>query len=136
MNICNIQKEYIKEQILNNLVKKGIEPTVYEVNNLINDYFLNYEKGHCIFKPLDIKNYTISNKDEYNKAFKNLNIDLISSVPGQTVESFCRTLQKAVSLSPEHLSVYSLILEAGTEFYRRRNELVLPDEDTVLRIDD
>ena len=70
------------------------------------------------------------------EGFKNLNIDLISSVPGQTAESFCRTLQKAVSLSPEHLSVYSLILEEGTEFYRRRNELVFPDEDTVLRIDD
>lgn len=66
----------------------------------------------------------------------NLNIDLISSIPGQTFSSFQRTLQKAVAFRPEHLSVYSLILEEGTELYRRRDSLVLPDEDTECRIDD
>lgn len=70
------------------------------------------------------------------EGFQNLNIDLISSIPGQSAESFRRTLQKAAVFSPEHMSVYSLILEEGTEFYRRREELVFPDEDTVLEMDE
>lgn len=68
--------------------------------------------------------------------FSNLNIDLISSIPGQSIESFQRTLRTAAAFLPEHLSVYSLILEEGTEFYRRRNELIFPDEDTVVKTDE
>ena len=49
--------------------------------------------------------------------FENINIDLISAIPGQTVESWCETLQTVLSLSPEHISAYSLIIEPGTPFY-------------------
>ncbi len=50
---------------------------------------------------------------------KNVNIDIMSALPGQTKESYHNTLQKVIALSPEHISAYSLILEEGTEFYRR-----------------
>ena len=76
MNIRNNQKEYIKKQVLNSLVKNGVEPTIYEVNHLINDYFLNYDIGKCRFSYLNIKEHTLSNKEEYNKVFKDLDIDL------------------------------------------------------------
>ena len=49
--------------------------------------------------------------------FDNINIDLISAIPGQTVKSWERTLRTAVELSPEHISAYSLIIEEGTPFY-------------------
>ncbi|MCI8320514.1 MAG: radical SAM family heme chaperone HemW [Dorea sp.] len=51
------------------------------------------------------------------EGFRNINIDLISAVPGQTIESFKRTLLRTVSLSPEHISAYSLIIEEGTPFF-------------------
>lgn len=51
--------------------------------------------------------------------FQNRNLDLMSGIPGQTTESFRATLDRAVSLAPEHLSVYSLIIEEGTPFYER-----------------
>lgn len=51
--------------------------------------------------------------------FDNINVDLIDSLPYQTIEKFRQTLIKTVSLHPEHLSCYSLILEKGTPFYDR-----------------
>lgn len=70
-----------------------------------------------------------------NCGFANLNVDLISAIPGQTVESWRRTLEKVMALHPEHISAYSLILEEGTPFYKKyvENENEegpkLPDED-------
>lgn len=48
----------------------------------------------------------------------NLNIDLMYAFPGQTLESWAETLRAAVSLCPEHISCYSLILEEGTAIER------------------
>lgn len=49
--------------------------------------------------------------------FENRNIDLMSALPGQTLKSWENTLTKVLSLQPEHISAYSLILEQGTKFY-------------------
>lgn len=50
--------------------------------------------------------------------FSNLNLDLISALPGQKLSDWERNLRAAAELSPEHLSCYSLILEEGTAFAR------------------
>lgn len=50
--------------------------------------------------------------------FENINIDLMSALPGQTEASWESTLRTAVGLKPEHISAYSLIIEEGTPFYR------------------
>lgn len=49
--------------------------------------------------------------------FENINIDLISAIPGQTRESWMQTLKQTAELEPEHISAYSLIIEEGTRFY-------------------
>lgn len=54
--------------------------------------------------------------------FENINIDLISAIPGQSVESWQNTLNKVISLKPEHISAYSLIVEEGTPFYQLYEE--------------
>ncbi|MBM6896634.1 radical SAM family heme chaperone HemW [Pseudoflavonifractor capillosus] len=61
---------------------------------------------------------------------RNLNLDLIYGLPGQTEESWHETVEKAISLSPEHLSCYGLTVEEGTPLAQRvaRGEQ-LPDED-------
>ena len=48
--------------------------------------------------------------------FNNINVDLISAIPKQTVASWEETLQKVLELEPEHISAYSLIVEEGTPF--------------------
>lgn len=60
--------------------------------------------------------------------FENINIDLISAIPHQTVESWKSTLHTICELNPEHISAYSLIIEEGTPFYERYGEGKCEDE--------
>ena len=63
--------------------------------------------------------------------FENLSLDLIFNLPGQTLAQWQYTLQAAIALDPDHLSVYSLIVEPGTPLQRLvgRGELATPDDD-------
>ena len=47
----------------------------------------------------------------------NINLDLMFGIPYQSMEDWVNTLEKAISLNPEHLSVYSLQIEEGTPYY-------------------
>lgn len=51
--------------------------------------------------------------------FTNINIDIMSALPGQSVESYRETLETVCALRPEHFSAYSLIIEEGTPFFER-----------------
>lgn len=62
--------------------------------------------------------------------FDNINIDLMTAIPGQTTESLRATLDEAIRLAPEHISAYSLIIEEGTPFYDRYQDRPPADEDT------
>lgn len=63
--------------------------------------------------------------------FTNINVDLMSALPGQTVQSWKTTLRKVMMLKPEHISAYSLIIEEGTPFYDRyhADQSAFPDEE-------
>lgn len=54
--------------------------------------------------------------------FDNINVDLMSALPNQSVTSWRETLQKVIQLKPEHISAYGLIIEEGTPFYERYEE--------------
>ena len=64
--------------------------------------------------------------------FKNINVDLMIGLPTQTIEDVKQTLEKIIQKNPEHISVYSLIIEKGTiiEKLINENKLQLPDEET------
>lgn len=64
--------------------------------------------------------------------FQNINVDLMCALPDQTYEGWVRNLRKVAALHPEHISAYSLIIEEGTPFAKRK--LNLPDEDTEYRM--
>ncbi len=51
--------------------------------------------------------------------FENINLDLMSGIPMQTLQSYKQTLQEVCQLEPEHISAYSLIVEEGTPFFER-----------------
>ena len=76
--------------------------------------------------------------DTYQEAreagFTNVNVDVMSALPGQSFESYQKTLQKILTLNPppEHISAYSLILEEGTALFclAKQGMLKLPDEET------
>ena len=70
--------------------------------------------------------------------FENINLDLMFGLPGQSAAQWEDTLARAIALSPEHLSCYSLILEEGTPLYDSVHEgtcAPLPDEDEMERMD-
>ena len=62
--------------------------------------------------------------------FQNINIDLISAIPGQTVESWEHTLDTVIRMNPEHISAYSLIIEEGTLFYEIYGENAKEEQDS------
>ena len=64
--------------------------------------------------------------------FKNINVDLMIGLPTQAVEDVKQTLEKIIQKNPEHMSVYSLLIEEGTiiEKLINENKLQLPDEET------
>lgn len=64
--------------------------------------------------------------------FSNLNVDLMSGLPGQSGKSWEESLRKILKWNPEHISAYSLIVEEGTPFARR--ELILPTEEEERRM--
>ncbi len=62
--------------------------------------------------------------------FDNINMDLMYAIPTQTDSSWEHTLSVAIGLQPEHVSAYALKVEEGTPFWRWKDTLHLPDEDT------
>ena len=63
--------------------------------------------------------------------FTSINLDFMFGLPGQTMRHWHETLDRALDLHPEHLSLYSLIIEEGTPFYTwtREGSITPADED-------
>ncbi len=94
-------------QSFNNLFLKKLG-RIHNTQDIIDSYYLAREMG-----------------------FNNINIDIMFALPGQTTKDLQTTLEKAVSLKPDHLSLYNLTIKPGTEYYEnyKRNILTLPSED-------
>ena len=61
--------------------------------------------------------------------FRNISVDLIYGLPGQTLQAWQDTLDHVLQLNPEHISCYGLKLEEGTPLYEYRDYANLPDDD-------
>jgi oxygen-independent coproporphyrinogen-3 oxidase len=73
------------------------------------------ELGRIHTYEIFLENYRLARE----VGFKNINIDLMSGLPGQRVNDWLATLENIIALNPEHISAYSLIIEEGTPFYSR-----------------
>ncbi len=65
--------------------------------------------------------------------FRNINLDAIYGLPGQTLIEWQETVEGLLRLAPQHLSLYALMVEAGTPLKQQldRGQAVLPQEDAV-----
>ena len=61
--------------------------------------------------------------------FKNVSVDLMYGLPGQTMHAWQETLDHVLMLLPEHISCYGLKVEEGTPLYEYRYDANLPDDD-------
>ena len=81
---------------------------------------LQSTEDHLLLKLGRIHNYA-QFVETYQAArevgFANINVDLMSALPDQTLEDYVETLRKVLAMKPEHISAYSLIIEEGTPFY-------------------
>lgn len=66
--------------------------------------------------------------------FTNISVDLMSAIPGQTLESYEFSLHQILNLEPQHISSYSLIIEEGTPFYEKYWQKPPVDEETDRRM--
>ena len=63
--------------------------------------------------------------------FDNISGDLMYGIPDQTMQSFCTSAEKMCKIGLSHISLYALSIEEGTAFYKNKDQLVLPSEETV-----
>ena len=70
--------------------------------------------------------------------FKNIGIDLIYGIPGQTIDDWRQTLDRALALRPDHVSAYSLSLDEGSSYHRQAasGAFPMPDDDAVAELYD
>lgn len=61
--------------------------------------------------------------------FRNISLDLMLAIQGQTEQSLLRSIQFCASQNIQHVSAYLLKIEPGTNYYRKQEQLVLPNED-------
>ena len=84
----------------------------------------------CIHRPHTFEQVKAAVAAARKAKIKNLNLDLIYGLPGQTEESWHNTVEQALALEPEHLSCYGLIIEEGTPLARRVEAgESIPDDD-------
>lgn len=81
----------------------------------------------------DYEDFLKSYENARTVGFDNINVDLMSSLPGQTLTDWKKVLKNVAILKPEHISAYSLQIEEGTEFFdkytSKEGRKLLPDED-------
>jgi oxygen-independent coproporphyrinogen-3 oxidase len=70
--------------------------------------------------------------DAVKAGFKNINVDIMYGLPGQSLHNVLGSIERAVKLGATHISLYGLKVEEGTPFYsmQAQKKLELPDEDT------
>ncbi|MBQ2735469.1 MAG: radical SAM family heme chaperone HemW [Clostridia bacterium] len=69
--------------------------------------------------------------DARRAGFANISADLMSGIPLQTVKSYLQSIERLVTLGPEHISAYGLSVEEGTPFFKMQERLALPDEEAA-----
>lgn len=110
---------------LNDYKKLGINRLSIGLQSTKNDILKKIGRIHTYQEFLEI--YKLARET----GFKNINIDLMIGIPGQKIEDLKNTLQDIIKLEPEHISVYSLIIEENTPIEKmlKNGEIKLPDED-------
>lgn len=114
----NEEKILIYEKIGINRVSIGLQSTNNKLLKQIGRIHTYEEFLNC---------YKLVSKSKINS----INVDLMLALPNQTIEDLEESLQKVINLKPNHISLYSLILEEGTKLEKMVSENIvkLPEED-------
>lgn len=121
----------VDEYYFESMLKAGVNRLSMGVQSFIDTELKSIGRLHTKKQAID------AYESAKSAGFTNFNIDLMSGIPGQTVVSWKKSLEEALKLSPNHLSLYQLMVEEGTYFGELddKGELMLPGEDEIIEMD-
>jgi len=122
----------VDEYYFDKLLKSGVNRLSMGVQSFVDRELISIGRLHTRKQAID------ANRSARSAGFTNVNIDLMSGIPGQTVTSWVDSVEAALNLSPDHLSLYQLMVEEGTYVGQldAKGDLRLPREDDVIEMDD
>jgi oxygen-independent coproporphyrinogen-3 oxidase len=118
----------IKPEMLERFRRTGVNRLSIGVQSFSGAMLKNIGRKHTVQEAVSAFEFARA------AGFENINMDLMFGLPGQDVADWEKTLQQAVALAPEHISVYELTIEPGTLFAElvSQGKLDLPPEEEAL----
>ncbi len=127
-----INPDTVDKEYLMNMKRMGINRISFGLQSCVDDTLKFLGRSHSY----EVFERTYKNAREVG--FNNINIDLMYNLPNQDLENFKYSLEKVLSLKPEHISAYSLIIEEGTPFHKMLEEgkIFSPDEELYVEFNE
>ena len=121
---CEANPDSVSDRLLHRLRAEGFNRISLGIQNDSDEMLKKLGRPHTYAQ-------AVTAYHRIRKAgFRNVSIDLMYGLPGQTIQDWAETLDNVLRLNPEHVSCYALKIEEGTPFYEYKEMLNLPDEDT------
>lgn len=122
--------ESIDLKTIREYVSLGINRISIGIQSFSDKQLLSLSRKHNAAQAYD------SVMTSFSGGFNNISIDLMYDIPGQTLHSWNKTLNKALELPITHVSIYNLVIEPHTVFFKYRDKIkkLLPDENTSLKM--
>ncbi|MFK4786187.1 radical SAM family heme chaperone HemW [Fusobacterium sp. MFO224] len=109
--------------------KAGVNRLSIGIQSFNNKFLKKLGRIHNIEEGIEIY------REARRIGFKNISLDLMFSLPDETIEDVKKDMKKLIELNPEHFSIYSLIWEPGTEFYNKLEKGEYQETDNDLEAD-
>lgn len=109
-----VNPDDVTHEFAEQLLKLGVNRVSMGVQSLVDEELVFLNRRH------DAKEAMKAYRDLQSAGFNNISIDLIYGIPGQTLDTWKYTLEKALSLQAKHVSCYNLSYEEGTMLYKLR----------------
>ena len=116
-------------ETLRHLRQIGFNRISYGMQSARPDELRLLERQHTTFDVIDAVRWS------REVGFENLSLDLIFNLPFQTLDDWRQTVETALTLHPEHLSLYALTIEEGTPLFRMRRKGLVAEPDDDLAAD-
>lgn len=109
-----VNPDDVTHEFAEQLLKLGVNRVSMGVQSLVDEELVFLNRRH------DAKEAMKAYCDLQSAGFNNISIDLIYGIPGQTLDTWKYTLEKALSLQAKHVSCYNLSYEEGTMLHKLR----------------
>jgi len=114
---------------LDGLHELGFNRISFGMQSARSDELRLLERQHTTFDVMDAVRWARA------AGFSNLSLDLIFNLPSQTLANWQETVEAAIAIQPEHLSLYSLTIEEGTPLFHWRKKGLVSEPDPDLAAD-